>query len=49
MNGQRECSKNLPSKTAAIWTSGAYMLYVSTAKWQESRWRFFSTFPFYNV
>jgi len=32
-------------KAAAILTSGAYMEYVSTAKWRERRWRLFSTFP----
>jgi len=26
-------------------TRGAYMEYVSTAKWRERRWRLFSTFP----
>jgi hypothetical protein len=33
------------SKAAAILTRGAYMEYVSTAKWRERRWRLFSTFP----
>jgi len=33
------------SKAAAISTRGAYMKYVSTAKWRERRWRLFSTFP----
>jgi len=32
-------------KTAAIFTRGAYMEYVSTAKWRERRWRLVSTFP----
>ncbi|MEC4674108.1 MAG: hypothetical protein VST68_07950 [Nitrospirota bacterium] len=33
-------------KAAAILTRGAYSQYVSTATWQERRWRHFSTFPF---
>jgi len=33
------------SKAAAFLTRGAYMLYVSTAKGRERRWRLFSTFP----
>jgi hypothetical protein len=37
--------KSPSSKAAAILTRGAYMKYVSTAKWRERRWRLFSTFP----
>ncbi len=40
--------KSPSSKAAAIWTRGAYIEYVSTAKWRERRWRLFSTFPFTN-
>jgi hypothetical protein len=39
-NGQKSPS----SKAAAILTRGAYLQYVSTAKWRERRWRLFSTF-----
>jgi len=48
--------KSSSSKAAAILTRGAYIEYVSTAKWRqclasrfgkarERRWRLFSTFP----
>jgi hypothetical protein len=37
--------KNPSSKAEAILTRGAYMEYVSTAKWRERRWGLFSTFP----
>ncbi len=37
--------KSSSSKAAALLTRGAYMEYVSTAKWRERRWRLFSTFP----
>ena len=37
--------KSPSSKAAAILTRGAYVEYVSTAKWRERRWRLFSTFP----
>jgi hypothetical protein len=37
--------KSPSSKAAALLTRGAYMEYVSTAKWRERRWRLFSTFP----
>jgi hypothetical protein len=40
-NGQKSPS----SKAAAFLTRGAYLRYVSTAKWRERRWRLFSTFP----
>jgi hypothetical protein len=32
-------------KAAAILARGAYVLYMSTAKWRERRWWLFSTFP----
>jgi len=39
-------SNSSSSKAAAFLTRGAYILYVSTAKGRERRWRLFSTFPF---
>jgi len=41
--------KSPSSKAAAILTRGAYIEYVSTAKWRERRWRLFSTFPNINT
>jgi uncharacterized protein YcbK (DUF882 family) len=38
--------KSPSSKATAILTGGAYIEYVSTAKWRERRWRLFSTFPY---
>jgi hypothetical protein len=32
-------------KAAAVFTRGAYAVYVSTEKWRERRWRLFSTDP----
>jgi len=37
--------KSSSSKAEAILTRGAYIEYVSTAKWRERRWRLFPTFP----
>jgi hypothetical protein len=34
-----------PARPQPFWLRGAYMEYVSTAKWRERRWRLFSTFP----
>jgi hypothetical protein len=42
----RECSKkSVQQGRSHCLTRGAYMEYVSTAKWRERRWRLFSTFP----
>ena len=41
----QSCPEPLEGKAAAILTRGAYMEYVSTAKWRERRWRLFSIFP----
>ncbi len=41
----QSCPEAIEGKAAAILTRGAYMEYVSTAKWRERRWRLFSTFP----
>jgi hypothetical protein len=40
-----ECSKKSVQQGRSPWTSGAYPRYVSTEKWRERRWRFFSTTP----
>jgi len=46
VSSQREWSKKSSSKAAAILMRGAYVEYVSTAKWRERRWWLFSTFPY---
>ena len=37
--------KSSSSKAAASFARRAYFQYVSTEKWRERRWRFFSTAP----
>jgi len=45
ISGRRDVQKSPTSKAAALLVRGAYLVYVSTAKGREHRWRLFSTFP----
>jgi len=43
--GKGNVQKSPSSKATTILARGAYIQYVSTAKWRERRWWLFSTFP----